>query len=145
MKYLLRNIACAILLLSLYNCTTEPVENSDQFLNVTESQDIELETSNVNTCSGESPKAKLSNNGTADVKFEIYDNNGTLLAEDHNVEIGTSSDWMTMIEGEITFVVVSNISGDKIVVVDVENCMEFELEVHSDNHVTYTVSDSGTD
>ncbi len=139
MKYLLKNIACAIMLLSLFNCTTEPVEQSPELSITTQSQDINLDTPSVNDCNDASPKVRIINNGSINVNFEIYDVDGAMVDQEHDIETNYTSDWTDLPIGEITFAV-SNINADKIVVLDADTCMIFELLVDTDNQLTYSVS-----
>ena len=139
MKYLLKNIACAIVILTVFNCTTEPVDNTQELSITTQSQNNNFDVPSVNDCNGESPIVRIVNNGTINVNFEIYDVNGELVDHEHDIETNYTSDWTILPVGEITFAV-SNINADKIVVLDVDTCMSFELLVDHDNQLTYSVS-----
>lgn len=140
MKYLLKNIAYAILLFTAFNCTTEPVDNSQQeFIESVAQEAMFSEQESSDDCNGESPKVRIANNGTINVNLEIYDENGSLVDSEHGISTNYVSDWKLLPVGEITFAV-SNINADKIVVLDVQTCMNFELDIDSDNNLTYSVN-----
>lgn len=130
MKYLLKNIACAILLLSVFNCTTEPVGNNQE-LNTTQSQESTLD----DYCSGQSPKARITNNGTVNVNLEIFNEAGSLIGHDYGVTPGQTSDWSTFATGVTTFVV-SNVNSDKIIVIDMDTCMAYDMVIGTNNQLT---------
>ncbi len=134
MKYLLKNIACAIVLLTVFNCATEPVDNSQELSQTTQSQDSNSVAPAV-TCNGQSPKARITNNGTIDVNLEIYNESGVLVSHEYGVEPGEHSDWKTFVTGETTFVV-SNVNADKIIVLDMDTCMIYDMIVGDNNQLT---------
>lgn len=144
MKYLLKNFACAIMLLSLFNCTTEPVEQSPELSITNQSESINLDAPSVNDCNDANSQVRIINNGTINVNFEIYDGTGCLVGQEHNIGTGYTSDWTILPVGEITFAV-SNINADKIVVLDVDTCMNYELLIDTDNNLTHTASTSDSD
>ncbi len=137
MKYLLKNIACAIVLLTVFNCTTEPVDNTtEEFSLTTHSQEFNL----TDNCEGENPEARVTNNSNTDVLFMVYDENAVKVLEIPSVAINTTTDWADIPVGEATFVVVNNVGGDKIIVLEVDTCMGFDLSIDANNNVNYTVS-----
>ena len=134
MKYLLR-IACAIMLLSFFNCTTELVDNQEELFSDTESQDVVIDTPEA-ACFGQSPKARITNNGSVDVNLEIYNESGNLVSDEINaVEPGEVSSWITFSSGETTFVV-SNNNASKIIVIDMGNCMAYDMIIGTNNQLT---------
>ena len=134
MKYLLKNIAYAIVLLTVFNCTTESVDNSLETLETTQTQETNSVAS-VSTCNGEDPKAKITNNGTIDINLEIYNENGVLIGYEYGIEPGEHSDWSTFAAGETTFVV-SNANADKVVVLDMDTCMVYAMVIGTNNQLT---------
>ncbi|NND52169.1 MAG: hypothetical protein HKN54_07175, partial [Flavobacteriaceae bacterium] len=60
MKNLLKTIAFAILIMALYNCSTEPVDFSETATIINEESPISEE---ANACSGLNPEARITNNG----------------------------------------------------------------------------------
>ncbi len=143
MKYLLKNVACAITLLFVFNCTTEPLDNTSQDLLIqSQSQENNLDTT---TCNGESPKAMVTNNSNLDVEFMIYDANAIKILVEPNIAVNTCSSWATLPAGETTFAIVNNSGGDKIVVLDIDVCMNFNFEIDANNNVSYTVSTPDSD
>lgn len=139
MKYLL-NIACAILLLTVFNCTTESVDNTQELSEITQSQETNAVAS-VTTCNGQNPKAKITNNGSIDVNLEIYNESGVLVGHEYGIEPGGHSDWMTFVVGETSFVV-SNVNADKVIVLDMDTCMTYEMVVGTNNQLTSDVPTS---
>ena len=134
MKYLLKNIACAILLLTVFNCTTESVDNPHESLEITQSQETNSVAPTV-ACSGDSPKARITNNGTLDVNLEIYNESGALVGHEYGIEPGEHSDWKSFSAGETTFAV-SNVNADKIIVLDMDACMVYNMVVGENNQLT---------
>ena len=135
MKYLLRNIACAIMLLFLFNCATEPVDNIQDDLSISATQPQDGLEAPSTTCSAQDPKARLTNNGTLDVSFQIYSEDGTMMGDEHDVEPGETSDWESFEPGETVFVV-SNGTSEKIIVIDMGTCMAYDMEIGSNNQLT---------
>ena len=141
MKYLLKNIACAIMLLTVFNCTTEPVDNLQEASKINQSQDMSFDTPDTpdtNTCNGDIPRVRITNNGTANVNFEIYDGNGNMVHHERDITSSSVTNWTALPVGEITFAV-SNINADKIVVFDADYCMDYELVIDSTNQLNYSV------
>ncbi len=105
MKYLLKNIAYAIMLLTVFNCATEPVDNDIlELSNTTFSIASTLET--TTPCTGDSPQARVINNSSVDVEFMVYDDNAVKVVEESGIGISVTSSWHTIPSGEITIVVV---------------------------------------
>lgn len=140
MKYLLKNIACAIMLFSIFNCTTEPVDTTQDLLIEEQSQQSNLDTADTNSCDGAAPQARIINNGSLDIKFAIYDADATMVGEEPHIGLNSTSSWIDIPVGEVVFVVINNQSGDKILVANVDTCMNFELVVDANNAVTYLVT-----
>lgn len=134
MKYLLKNIAYAILLLSVFNCTTESVDNSQESSSTIQPQEVNLDTPDVNTCNDQDPKARITNNGTIDVNLEIYNESGTLVGQAYNVTPGHTSSWNEFSVGEVTFVV-SNVNANKAIVLDMDTCTVYDMVVGANNQL----------
>ena len=145
MKYLLKYFALTVLVLSFFNCVVEPME----FLDGTSNALVEEIENSVfgepatavatdSSCSGQDPKARITNNGTVDVDLEIYDVDGNLIGYEYGVEPGDHSDWKDFSSGEVSFLV-SNGSSDKLVVVEMGTCMKFDMEVGPNNQLVSDV------
>ena len=130
--YLNKAIAIAILLTSFYNCSVEPTDN---FQNQTISIEA-LEDLDSNTCSGISPKARMTNNGTIPFDFEIYDSSGSLIIGFYNVLPSTQTDWYSFDEDNTIFVVENDSVEDQKVSHQMDNCTEINLEIDSNNLLT---------
>ncbi len=120
MKYLLKNIACAIVLLSFFNCTTETENNFQDSLTISETQE---------------PQARITNNGTLVVNLEIYNVDGILIAKENGIEPGKTSSLKTFNAGETTFVV-SSAKSDKIIVLDMDAQMTNNMVIASNNQIS---------
>ena len=132
MKYLLK-FSALVMVLTLFNCVTEPMEFTDGPINAMVEQ-IENSVSPDYSCEDQAPKARLVNNGTIDIDLEIYDVVGNLIAHEYEIEPGDYTDWMELAEGETTFLI-SNPDGDKIIVKDMNSCMVFDMVVGSNNQL----------
>ncbi len=120
MKYLLKNIACAIVLLSVLNCTTETENNFQDSSNISQTQE---------------PQARITNNGTLVVNLEIYNVDGILVAQENGIEPGKTSSLKTFNAGETTFVV-SSAKSDKIIVLDMDAQMTNNMVIASNNQIS---------
>lgn len=130
--YLNKAIAFAILLTSFYNCTIESIDNlQDQSIDI-----INIEDSQANTCTGISPKARMTNNGTIPFDFEIYDSSGSLIIGFYNVLPSTQTDWYSFDEDNTIFVVENDSVEDQKVSHQMDNCTEINLEIDSNNLLT---------
>lgn len=130
MKYLLKNIVIknlaiiviTIILLSFLNCTSETANISQESSNISLTQD---------------PAARITNNGDFDINLDIYNVNGELVASEYNIKSGTTSNWKSFASGEITFVI-NNSNFDKIVVLDMNKSMAYDMVIDSDNQLAST-------
>ena len=130
--YLNKASAFAILLTSFYNCTIESIDNlQDQSIDI-----INIEDSQANTCTGISPKARMTNNGTIPFDFEIYDSSGSLIIGFYNVLPSTQTDWYSFDEDNTIFVVENDSVEDQKVSHQMDNCTEINLEIDSNNLLT---------
>ena len=132
MKYLLK-FSALVMVLTLFNCVTEPMEFTDGPINAMV-EEIENSVSPDYSCEDQAPKARLVNNGTIDIDLEIYDVVGNLIAHEYEIEPGDYTDWMEFAEGETTFLI-SNPDADKIIVKDMNSCMVFDMVVGSNNQL----------
>ena len=133
MKNLLRNIASAILLLALLNCTSEPLGNVDP--EILETQ-IALD---AVSCVGTDPEARITNNGTVPIDLDILNMDGDVLGFAHNLAPGETSIWISFPEGEILFAVSNDFFEDEKVVYTMNICLTFDMEVDGSNTLTSAV------
>lgn len=135
-NYLTKAIAYTIVFTSMYNCTVEPVDNLQT---QTIQQDSLLDVSSqTDTCTGISPKARITNNGTIPFDYEIFDSTGSLIAGIYGIAPGTVSTWTDFSEGDIIFVVENNSVSDQKVVHTMNDCMELNMEIDANNILTDT-------
>ncbi len=127
---LLKCAACAVLILSVFNCSVEPIQQIEQFTVNTESID-------ETTCVGSQPIARIVNSGTVTVNFEIYNSNLELLNSETNVASEDTSSWLSFEEGNNTLFVVTfiDMKGEKIQQ-ETELCTSIEFFVNSDNELS---------
>lgn len=132
MKYLLK-FSALVMVLTLFNCVTEPMEFTDGPVNAMV-EEIENSVSADYSCENQAPKARIVNNGTLAVDLEIYDVDGNMVAHEYEIEPGEYTDWVEFSEGETTFLI-SNPDADKVIVKDMNTCMIFDMVVGSNNQL----------
>jgi len=133
MKHLLRTVACATMVLTLFNCTVDPVEYNDAELLLTE----ENITAEVNDpCDGDNPEARITNNGTVPIDLDILNENNEVVGFVHNLLPGNTSIWLTFPPGDLLFSVSNDFVQDEKVVYSMSTCMIFDMEVDIDNLLT---------
>ena len=138
MKNLLKMIAFAILLITLYNCTSEPLSNSDQDQFIIEDiviEDIEA-SSDANNCIGDNPEARITNNGSVPIDLDIFNENGDLIGFVHNLAPGNTSNWIIFPPGDILFAVSNDTYEDEKVIYTMTTCMIFDMEFESNNSLS---------
>ena len=134
MKNLLKMIAFAILLTALYNCTSEPLSNSDLDQLIIENIDASAD---ANNCIGDNPAARITNNGSVPVDLDIFDENGVLLGFVHNLAPVNVSNWISFPPGNnILFAVSNDTYEDEKVIYDMTTCMIFDMEFESNNSLS---------
>lgn len=133
MKNLLKTIALAILLMALYNCTTEAVDISETATIITEDSPISEE---ANACIGMNPEARITNNGDVPIDLDIIDANGDVVGFVHNLLPGNTSVWLSFPPGDILFSVGNDTYEDEKVLYEMGICMIFDMEFSSDNELS---------
>jgi hypothetical protein len=124
-------IACAIIMSTCFSCTVESVDNNviNPELN---SADLTL----ADPCSGNNPRARLTNNGSINFDLEILTLDGILLNHEYNITPGSSTSWLHFVPGEVIFSVTNNSIEDEKLVYEMLTCMEFDMEIDVDNQLT---------
>ena len=136
MKNLLRSIAVAILFTTLYNCSIEPIDNSESQLIIEETQ-----AADVNVCIGDNPEVRFTNNGDYLFSLDIFNEDGDLLGFVHDLAPGDTSTWISFPTGETLFSVSNltpNVMEEKVVYT-MNTCMIFDIEIGNDNQLTSAV------
>lgn len=131
MKNLKLGTFCVLMSFLFFNCSTEAIDSETQNLVQTESISSDFPETN---CANQEPIARLLNNGSLHFDLEIFDEEGQLLYSVYNIHPGTSTDWVDLPVGQITFNV-SNSNSSKPVVLDMGNCMAYEMEIGSNNQL----------
>lgn len=135
--YLTKAIASAIVITLFFNCSIESIDNSVNALNVNQS---ELDDSTpVDPCIGQDPKARLTNNGSVIFDIEIYSLDGVLLNHEYSIAPGETTAWKPFVSGETMFSVSNSVVADEKVVYTMGTCMEFDMEIGADNKLTAAV------
>lgn len=132
---LLKRIVFTMLLLSMLNCSVEPLEQSDVSLNSIETIPAIEETS---TCDGSDPQVRVINNGTVPFDLEVYDTDGNFLNSIMGVHPTHTSDWVSFGEAETLFSITNSAAQDTKVVFLMENCTQLTIEIGSDNQWIYS-------
>lgn len=134
--YLTKAIAFAIIITSCFSCSIESIDDSTNAFTINDSvaEDLPLD-----PCVGESPKARLTNNGTITFDLEIYNLSGELLSYENNITPGEISSWQTLVSDETVFSVSNTLIPDDKVMYTMNTCMVFEMEIGPDNKLTGAV------
>ena len=89
-------------------------------------------------CEGESPKARIINNGTQKASVQIKTSGGNTV-NINDVEVGSTSAYSSYAAGETTFTLkVSNV--DYVKTVSIGNCYDYDIAIDATNNITVTSS-----
>lgn len=141
---LLKAIALAIVMTTCFNCSVEPMDNSQNLLLETQNSNGIEQTATAMTCTGSNPKTRITNNGTFPSDYEIYDSNGVFIDGVYDVLPGTVSAWIFFPEGAIIFNVKIDTTSDQKVIHDMETCTELNLIIDSNNQLVDAIPQSST-
>ena len=123
MKNLLKSLWFLTIILSFSACSNEPVEDLELSIEASP-QDI--------ACSGDLPKARITNNGTIDVDLEIYNSSGVLVNHAYGVGPSQVSTWRVFSSDIVTFVI-STANSVKEIRIDMGTCMAYDVTIDA-NH-----------
>ena len=127
---LLKRIVFTMLLLSMLNCSVEPLGQTEQI-------SINSETNNEVDCGGLLPQARIINNGTVSVNFEVFNEALELQNHHYGLSSGGTSSWLDFETGESLFVITFiNLKGEKVQF-EAELCDSLEFEINSNNELTF--------
>lgn len=127
---LLKRIVFTMLLFSMLNCSVEPLDQTEQI-------SINPEFTNQTDCSGLLPKARIINNGTVSVNFEVFNEELELLNHQYDLSSGSTSSWLDFETGESLFVITFiNLKGEKVQL-EADLCDSLEFEINSNNELTF--------
>jgi hypothetical protein len=133
MKNLLKFIPFLVFAAVLKACTVEytEVQNAERSL---------LFQSNA-SCIDDDPKTRVINNGTIAFALEVVTLDGTVVVNIPNIPPNTTTSWANFAEGDYIFSLESlssTVTDDKVLLT-MNQCMAFEIEVDSNNEiVSYT-------
>jgi hypothetical protein len=128
---LLKAIAFAIVMSSLFNCSIEPVDST--VLTEINSESL-VQVMVEPPCSGADPISRITNNSDNVVNFEIHDANGILVSSAFGLNPGDVSPWLSFPIGLTTFTV-SNVESSKPVQIDMGLCMVYDVTINVDNQL----------
>ena len=100
MKNLLKAVACAIVMSTCYNCSTESVQTSQEESVITQEDIVAFDELDV-VCTSQDPQAVLTNNSLLSVDFEVFDHFGILMTHAYGVPVGGVSPVLSFPDGEI--------------------------------------------
>ncbi len=132
MKNLLKSTLLIATICLFTSCSVEQIEMSDQSVE-------NLQPLYSQDCSDQDPKARLTNNGTVNFNLEILSIDGILLNSEYNIQPGSVTSWKYFPQGEILFSIDNSNFQDEKVVYIMNTCMEFDMEIGSDNLLTNAV------
>ena len=132
---LLKASALALVMSSYFSCTIESTNLSDPEL-VTDVTIIEPSLESALVCSGNNPRARITNNGTIPFDFVIFDTAGTLVQTEQNVLPGITTSWLTFPDGQFIFVIRNESFFGEKVSHFMDFCTEINLEVNVNNQLT---------
>lgn len=133
MNNLLKSLMLFAVVFSISSCSVESIDEQIQ----ADAPQLEAQTASAQTCSGNNPKSKLTNNGTAPLTFTVYSDNMNSVATQSNIQPGTSSGWISFIPGETMFSIKSNTTGvsDSKLEFSMDTCTEVDIVIGTDNSV----------
>jgi len=132
MKNLLISVLLIATLCMLSNCSVEEFEIPNQSIE-------NLQLFDSLDCTDQDPKARLTNNGTMSFDLEIHSMDGMLLYLEHNILPGSITSWNSFPSGEIQFSIENSNIQDEKVVYTMNTCMEFDMEIGSNNMLTSAI------
>ncbi len=87
-------------------------------------------------CKTEPPRAKIVNNGTGKASVQIMTTGGNTV-NINNILVGTQSDWASYAAGDVQFTIsIQDVSPDAVLVVPMNTCWEYEIQIDSANNVS---------
>lgn len=87
-------------------------------------------------CSGENPRARILNNGTAKADVQVQTTGGNTI-NINNVLAGTNSDYSSFAVGISTFTI--NVgTNSKVTAVTMESCYDYDINIDASNNITTT-------
>ena len=137
MKNLLKTAVCAIVVFTVYTCTTEPAELIQEETNTvvfTEPENQEVTNSLPPSCSNQDPQSKLINNSLLTADMEVFDTFGILMTHAYGVPAGTESPVLSFPDGVTTFVI-STSQSSKTIQIDMTDCTIYQVTIDENNQL----------
>lgn len=87
-------------------------------------------------CSGENPRARILNGGTAKADVQVQTTGGNTI-NINNVLSGSNSDYSSFAAGSATFTI--NVgTTSKVTVLAMETCYDYDIKIDASNNITTT-------
>jgi len=89
-------------------------------------------------CDNAVPRARINNNGTGKASVQIQTSGGN-TENINNIEVGQTSAWSSYAPGQTQYTVaIQGVAGDTTMVVEMQNCWEYDIVINSTNHISST-------
>ena len=127
----MKHVKRLLVLLLFVNCTTDtPISE--------ETVEVPNANQDVQTCVSDSPKVRLTNNGSHSFEFIVYGQDYSLL---HSQNISTASDsgWLELSMNDVIAVATNDIVYSQKIPLNLELCDNLDLEIDANN--TFVISD----
>ncbi len=123
----MKNVRFIFVLLLLINCTTDSAEVDE----TSETFSPQLVTQ---TCVDDLPKVRLTNNGSQDFDFMVYDTDFIVL---HNQNVISTSDsgWLELSDNDVLVVASNNTVYGQKIQLNLQACDNVELEIDTNNNL----------
>jgi hypothetical protein len=87
-------------------------------------------------CSGENPRARIVNGGTAKADVQVKTTGGNTV-NINNVLVGTSSEYSSFASGVTTYTINVGVVS-KVTTVTMETCYDYDISIDGSNNITTT-------
>ena len=117
-------------LTAMFLTCTSPMEDEEVI-------DFEVQNSTLVPCVDDDPITRVVNNGTATFDLNVLDSDGVVLVSIPNIPPSSTTSWASFPQGEVLFELASQttlVSDDKVII-QMDNCMAFDIEVNSSNQI----------
>ena len=99
---------------------------------------ITQEIADTNTCTGQDPEVRITNNGTVAISLDVLNDDDDVVGFVHNLLPGETSIWISFPPGDTLFSVTNDVVQDVKVVHSMNTCMIYDMEIDSNNELTST-------
>ena len=121
----MKNVKRLLVLLLFVNCTTDSVI-------IEERPEVSVENLDAQTCVSDSPKVRLTNNGTDSFEFTVYAQDYTVLYT-QIISSATDSGWIELSQNDVLIVAYNTVVYGQKIPLNLELCDNLELEIDTNN------------